>query len=67
MRSSVKEWTLMRRDRLRRNIGGGGTVITEAIDTSEEDIMIDREVYKVKFFVVPTDAILHAIILSLCL
>jgi hypothetical protein len=62
MRSSVKEWTLMRRDRLRRNIGGGGTVITEAIDTSEEDIMIDRE-YKVKFFVVPTDAILHAIIL----
>jgi hypothetical protein len=63
MRSSVKEWTLMRRDRLRRNIGGGGTVITEAIDTSEEDIMIDREVYKVKFFVVPTDAILHAIIL----
>jgi hypothetical protein len=65
MRSSVKEWTLMRRDRLRRNIGGRvvGTVITEAIDTSEEDIMIDREVYKVKFFVVPTDAILHAIIL----
>jgi hypothetical protein len=65
MRSSVKEWTLMRRDRLRRNIEGRvvGTVITEAIDTSEEDIMIDREVYKVKFFVVPTDAILHAIIL----